>query len=180
MEISNRKYGEMYCCNMWTEENYIRWFLRSLCILFVDEGMNSSLSQPIWIKKKKYSRYLIQDGSLVWKVKASDGSISATGCPHLQTNSILFGTLDGSCLALQQSTGKLLWKQKLADPIFVSPVVLDSGLVLFCSVAGVLTCFDLLTNTKVHLMVSLLVSFRTLSIYHLYFSIIYFVYHVIF
>lgn len=68
---------------------------------------------------------------------------------HSQSNSVLFGTLDGSCLALQQSTGQVIWKHKLQDPIFATPVVLKIGHVLFCSVAGMLCCFDIEMNCQV-------------------------------
>lgn len=61
----------------------------------------------------------------------------------------MFGTLDGLCLALQQSSGKLVWKHKLSDPIFVAPLSLNNGLVLFCSVTGLLCCFDIEVNVKV-------------------------------
>lgn len=91
----------------------------------------------------------IEDGTQVWKTKASQGGICATGCLHRQSTSVLFGTLDGSCLALEQSSGHITWKRKLHDPIFVAPVVLRTGYVLFCSVAGILCCFDIETNCQV-------------------------------
>ncbi|XP_012136575.2 aminoadipate-semialdehyde dehydrogenase [Megachile rotundata] len=89
-----------------------------------------------------------KDGGEIWKVKGSNGSVSASGCLHLPSDSVLFGTLDGSCLALQQKSGKIIWKHKLADPIFVAPLTLNSGLVLFCSVTGALYCFDIQLNVK--------------------------------
>ncbi|KYN17850.1 Acyl-CoA synthetase family member 4 like protein [Trachymyrmex cornetzi] len=84
-----------------------------------------------------------QDGIQIWKTKASQGGICATGCMHQQSSSVLFGTLDGSCLALHQSSGRIIWKRKLQNPIFVAPVVLRTGYALFCSVAGTLCCFDI-------------------------------------
>lgn len=90
----------------------------------------------------------VKDGSVVWKSKFSDGSISASGCLHVSSDTVLFGTLDGLCLALQQSSGKLVWKHKLSDPIFVAPLSLNNGLVLFCSVTGLLCCFDIEVNVK--------------------------------
>lgn len=90
----------------------------------------------------------VKDGSEIWKVKGSNGSISASGFLHSPTNSVLFGTLDGSCLALEQVSGRVLWKHKLIDPIFVAPVTLDNGLVLFCSVTGILSCFDIEVNVE--------------------------------
>ncbi|XP_017879352.1 beta-alanine-activating enzyme [Ceratina calcarata] len=90
----------------------------------------------------------VKDGSEVWKLKSGNGSIYATGCLHYPSDTVLFGTLDGSCLALQQSTGKLVWKYKLSDPIFVAPLWLNGGLVLFCSVTGLLCCFDIEVNVK--------------------------------
>ncbi|XP_076620324.1 aminoadipate-semialdehyde dehydrogenase [Colletes latitarsis] len=89
-----------------------------------------------------------KDGSEIWKVKSSTGSVSASGCLHSLSNSVLFGTLDGSCLALEQLSGKVLWKHKLSDPIFVAPVTLSTGLVLFCSVTGTLSCFDIEVNIE--------------------------------
>lgn len=91
----------------------------------------------------------IEDGTQIWKTEASQGGICATGCLHRQSTSVLFGTLDGSCLALEQSSGHITWKRKLQDPIFVTPVVLQTGYVLFCSVAGVLYCFDIETNCQI-------------------------------
>ncbi|PBC34233.1 Acyl-CoA synthetase family member [Apis cerana cerana] len=90
----------------------------------------------------------VKDGSEIWKFKFGNGSINASGCLHLQSDTVLFGTLDGFCLALQQLSGKLVWKYKLSDPIFVAPVSLNNGLVLFCSVTGLLCCFDIEVNVK--------------------------------
>ncbi|KZC11726.1 Acyl-CoA synthetase family member 4, partial [Dufourea novaeangliae] len=90
----------------------------------------------------------IKDGLEIWKDKTSSGSISASGCLHLPSDCVLFGTLDGSCLALEQSSGKVIWRHKLTDPIFIPPVTLSTGLVLFCSVTGTLICFDIEINVK--------------------------------
>ncbi|XP_070149828.1 beta-alanine-activating enzyme isoform X2 [Polyergus mexicanus] len=90
----------------------------------------------------------IEDGTQIWKTEASESGICATGCLHRQSTSVLFGTLDGSCLALQQSSGQITWKHKLRDPIFVAPVVLRTKYVLFCSVAGALYCFDIETGCQ--------------------------------
>ncbi|XP_011637640.1 beta-alanine-activating enzyme [Pogonomyrmex barbatus] len=90
----------------------------------------------------------IEDGIQIWKTKASQGGICATGCLHQQSSSVLFGTLDGSCLALEQSSGRIVWKCKLQNPIFVAPVVLQTGYALFCSVAGALHCFDIETDCQ--------------------------------
>ncbi|EFN63853.1 Acyl-CoA synthetase family member 4 [Camponotus floridanus] len=90
----------------------------------------------------------IEDGTQIWKTEASEGGICATGCLHRESTSVLFGTLDGSCVALQQSSGQISWKRKLQDPIFVAPVVLRTGYVLFCSVAGALCCFDIETDCQ--------------------------------
>ncbi|XP_076276340.1 aminoadipate-semialdehyde dehydrogenase [Lasioglossum baleicum] len=89
-----------------------------------------------------------KDGSEIWKEKIGNGSVSASGCLHLPSNSVLFGALDGSCVALGQSSGEVVWKHKLTDPIFVSPVTLKTGLALFCSVTGTLICFDIKGNAK--------------------------------
>ncbi|EFN77267.1 Acyl-CoA synthetase family member 4 [Harpegnathos saltator] len=90
----------------------------------------------------------IEDGTQIWKTKASQGGICATGCLHPQSISVLFGTLDGTCLALRQFSGLIMWKHKLQDPVFVAPVVLQNGYVLFCSVAGMLCCFDIETDCQ--------------------------------
>ncbi|CAK9819703.1 Beta-alanine-activating enzyme [Anthophora plagiata] len=90
----------------------------------------------------------VKDGSEIWKFKGSRGSISASGCLHFPTDTVLFGALNGSCFALQQSTGKVFWKHKLSNPIFVAPLLLNSGFVLFCSVTGLLCCFDIEVNVK--------------------------------
>lgn len=92
-----------------------------------------------------------QDGIQIWKTKASQGGICATGCLHQQSTSVLFGTLDGSCLALHQSSGRIIWKRKLQNPVFVAPVVLRTGYALFCSVAGTLCCFDIETDCQVNI-----------------------------
>ncbi|KAK9300214.1 hypothetical protein QLX08_006989 [Tetragonisca angustula] len=119
---------------------------------------NAIKSSAIFCKVKEtifvgsYDCYIyclsVKDGSEVWKSKFGNGSISASGCLHVLSNSVLFGTLDGLCLALEQSSGKLLWKHKLSDPIFVAPLLLNNGLVLFCSVTGPLHCFDIEVNVK--------------------------------
>ncbi|XP_031774551.1 beta-alanine-activating enzyme isoform X2 [Apis florea] len=49
----------------------------------------------------------VKDGSEIWKFKFGNGSINASGCLHFQSDTVLFGTLDGFCLALQQLSGKL-------------------------------------------------------------------------
>ncbi|XP_018311567.1 acyl-CoA synthetase family member 4 [Mycetomoellerius zeteki] len=90
-----------------------------------------------------------EDGIQIWKTKASQGGICATGCLHQQSTSVLFGTLDGSCLALHQSSGRIIWKRKLQNPVFVAPVVLRTGYALFCSVAGTLCCFDIETDCQI-------------------------------
>ncbi|XP_032670188.1 beta-alanine-activating enzyme [Odontomachus brunneus] len=90
----------------------------------------------------------VKDGTQIWKNKVSQGGICATGCLHLQSASILFGTLDSTCLALRQFSGQVTWKRKLQNPIFVAPTVLQTGHVLFCSVAGTLYCFDIETDCQ--------------------------------
>lgn len=95
------------------------------------------------------TKMLLQDGSEIWKNKCSNGSVSGTGCLHFSSNTVLFGTLDGSCLALAQSSGSVVWRRKLSDPIFVGPASLRNGFVLFCTVTGLLCCFDIEVNIKV-------------------------------
>lgn len=90
-------------------------------------------------------------------MKASNGSISASGCLHSATESILFGTLDGSCVAINQSKGDIFWRNKLMNPIFVSPITLHNGFVLFCSVGGTLICFDIQADIKVTILEKLII-----------------------
>ncbi|XP_014470185.1 PREDICTED: acyl-CoA synthetase family member 4 [Dinoponera quadriceps] len=91
----------------------------------------------------------VENGAQIWKIEASQGGICATGCLHPQSTSVLFGTLDGACLALRQFSGRVKWRRKLQDPIFVAPVVLQNGYALFCSVAGTLCCFDIETDCRI-------------------------------
>jgi acyl-CoA synthetase len=91
----------------------------------------------------------LQNGTPIWKTEASKGAICATGTLYSQSTSVLFGTLDGSCLALSQSSGRVIWRHKLQDPIFVAPVILRTGYALFCTVAGALCCFDVETDCQV-------------------------------
>ncbi|XP_066603699.1 beta-alanine-activating enzyme isoform X2 [Prorops nasuta] len=88
-------------------------------------------------------------GSKVWKVKPSNSSITCNGCFHSSTNTVLFGTLNGTCVALKKTTGEIFWKHKLQDPIFSAPVVFKNGLACFCSVNGTISCFNIEANYKI-------------------------------
>ncbi|XP_012281427.1 acyl-CoA synthetase family member 4 homolog isoform X2 [Orussus abietinus] len=93
-----------------------------------------------------YDKYMYclcaQTGENLWRVNVGKGSIYST--PHLHDGSdlILFGTLDGTCAAVKKNTGKIIWLKNLGNPIFSSPAVLPDKCVLFCTVSGELTCFD--------------------------------------
>ncbi|XP_072757295.1 beta-alanine-activating enzyme [Anoplolepis gracilipes] len=140
--------GYVYCIHLKTGE--IIWKFRTQDMVKCTAIM---CPQGGKIFVGSYDHYVyclsIEDGTQIWKTEASEGGICATGCLHRQSTSVLFGTLDGSCLALQQSSGQITWKRKLQDPIFVAPVVLRTGYVLFCSVAGALCCFDIETDCQI-------------------------------
>ena len=85
----------------------------------------------------------------MWRTKASEGSISATARLHFETRTLLFGTLDGSCIALDQVSGKIKWQNSLLDPIFSAPTIFKSKTVVFANVSGKLTCFNITSGQKV-------------------------------
>lgn len=85
----------------------------------------------------------------MWKSEVSEGSITATPCTCAKTNSVLFGTLDGTCVSLNQSSGDINWRTKFKDPIFSSPALLENGNIIFCSVSGEVNCLDSETGVKV-------------------------------
>ncbi|XP_014605434.1 PREDICTED: acyl-CoA synthetase family member 4 [Polistes canadensis] len=89
-----------------------------------------------------------ENGTKIWNTKVSESSITASGSLHSPTNSVLFGTLGGTCIALNQSSGNVYWRHEILSPIFVSPVILHNGFVLFSGVTGVLVCFDIQADTK--------------------------------
>ena len=99
---------------------------------------------------------LYQTGTELWKTKASEGSISATARLHFETRTLFFGTLDGSCLALDQVSGEIKWRQTLSDPIFSAPAILETGNVVFANVSGKCTCFDIKTGLKVETIIFLI------------------------
>ncbi|XP_011339696.1 beta-alanine-activating enzyme isoform X2 [Ooceraea biroi] len=139
--------GHVYCIHLKTGQ--VIWKFQTQDIVKCTAIMCAQGSK---VFVGSYDRHVyclsIEDGTRIWKTEASKGAICATGCLHSQSTSVLFGTLDGSCLALRQSSGQVTWKHKLQDPIFVAPVVLRSGHALFCSVAGALCCFDIETDCE--------------------------------
>ncbi|XP_078049883.1 aminoadipate-semialdehyde dehydrogenase [Augochlora pura] len=139
--------GNIYCLHLKTGEVFWKYQTKDVVkcsAIFCEERRN------VFVGSYDCFIYCLsaKDGSEIWKCNTGNGSISASGCLHLPSNSVLFGTLDGSCLALEQLSGEVIWKYKLTDPIFVSPVTLNTGLVLFCSVTGMLICFDIKINAK--------------------------------
>ncbi|XP_015183954.1 PREDICTED: acyl-CoA synthetase family member 4 [Polistes dominula] len=89
-----------------------------------------------------------ENGRKIWNVKFSESSITAKGILHSTTESVLFGTLGGTCIALNQSNGNIYWRREISSSIFVSPVILHNGFVLFTGVTGLLICFDIQADTK--------------------------------
>lgn len=82
-------------------------------------------------------------------MKASEGSISGTARLHHETRSLLFGTLDGSCVNLDQVSGKIKWRYSFLDPVFSAPAILETGNVIFANVSGKLACFNIQSGEKV-------------------------------
>lgn len=97
--------------------------------------------------------YIIQfqDGTEVWKAELNNGSISATPVVHHGTNSVLLGTLDGTCVSLDQISGNIRWICHLPHPIFSAPVISRNECIIFCDVSGVLTTFDIDSGNQVRM-----------------------------
>ncbi|XP_018342023.1 PREDICTED: acyl-CoA synthetase family member 4 isoform X1 [Trachymyrmex septentrionalis] len=139
--------GYIYCIHLKTGD--IIWKFQTQDMVKCTAIMCTQ-GNKIFVGSYDFNIYCLstEDGIQIWKTKASQGGICATGCLHQQSTSVLFGTLDGSCLALHQSSGRIIWKRKLQNPIFVAPVVLRTGYALFCSVDGTLYCFDIETDCQ--------------------------------
>ncbi|CAL7937072.1 unnamed protein product [Xylocopa violacea] len=109
--------GKVYC-----------FHLKTGTIIWTHQTKDVVKCSAIFCKKKEtiilgsYDSYIYclsaKDGSEVWKFKSGNGSISASGCLHFPSDTVLFGTLNGLCLALQQSSGKVTWKHKLSINLF--------------------------------------------------------------
>ncbi|XP_020280492.1 acyl-CoA synthetase family member 4 isoform X2 [Pseudomyrmex gracilis] len=139
--------GYIYCIHLKTGEIIWKFQTRDMVKC---TAITCTQESKIFVGSYDHHVYClsIKDGIQIWKTKASEGGICATGCLHQHSASVIFGTLDGSCLALQQLSGQITWKRKLQDPIFVAPAVLQTGHVLFCSVSGTLHCFDIETDCQ--------------------------------
>ncbi|KAL2734539.1 beta-alanine-activating enzyme, partial [Vespula maculifrons] len=139
--------GYIYCFYLKTGDIIWKYQTKDMikCTALLSESQNR-----LYIGSYDNNVYCLstENGTKIWSVKASNGSISASGCLHSATESILFGTLDGSCVAINQSKGDIFWRNKLMNPIFVSPITLHNGFVLFCSVGGTLICFDIQADIK--------------------------------
>ena len=59
----------------------------------------------------------------------------------------------------------------MSDPVFVAPVVLNTGLILFCSVTGTLSCFDIEVNVEV-IKYSAHIPSQRIALFPIYFSIL--------
>ncbi|KAG8239906.1 hypothetical protein J437_LFUL018937 [Ladona fulva] len=113
-----------------------------------------------------YDEYLYcvnaQNGELVWKVKPGLGAIYSSPClvlknvmgidqsnvstedTLLSTGVILIGTLGGTCAAVSEMDGRILWSHDIQAPVFTSSLNYNSR-ALFSSVKGKVKCF--LTNS---------------------------------
>ncbi|PSN35737.1 Acyl-CoA synthetase family member 4 [Blattella germanica] len=77
------------------------------------------------------------DGSLVWSTKIGDGSIYTSPCVSVKNCMIYTAALDGTCAALSEDVGQILWKCKFGSPLFASPeIVQNEDIVIFAEVSG--------------------------------------------
>lgn len=88
----------------------------------------------------------MQNGALVWKRKAT--SIRTTPLIHENTNSVIFTLLDGYCISVQQSNGKIRWKYKLSNAIFSTPAILHNKIIVLADVYGNFTGLNVQTGIK--------------------------------
>ncbi|XP_035733568.1 beta-alanine-activating enzyme-like [Vespa mandarinia] len=139
--------GHIYCFHLKTGD--IIWKYQTEDIIKCTAILSES-KDKLFVGSYDNNVYCLstENGAKIWSVKGSDGSISASGCLHSQTESVLFGTLDGSCIGINQSRGNIFWRHKLINPIFVSPITLNNGYVIFSTVGGTLICFDIQADTK--------------------------------
>lgn len=92
---------------------------------------------------------VFQNGSAMWSVKAGNGSICATPCINGELNCVLFASLDGTCVSLNQDSGEINWLYKLDYPVFSGPIILESGSAVFCEVSGNLNFVSAASGKKV-------------------------------
>ncbi|XP_033211655.1 beta-alanine-activating enzyme [Belonocnema kinseyi] len=139
--------GFVYCLNLKTGEIY--WKFKTEDAVKCTAAM---CSEKKLIFVGSYDKHMyclsLETGSELWRRKASEGSISATARMHFETRTLLFGTLDGTCISLDQVSGKIKWRNSLLDPIFSAPAIFKSGTVVFANVSGKLTCFNILSGHK--------------------------------
>lgn len=86
---------------------------------------------------------------MMWRTKVSSGSLTAKPRLKLENNLLLVTSLDGTCAALDITSGKIQWTKKFDHPIFSSPAVLKSGNVIVCTVTGNVTCINIHHNLEV-------------------------------
>lgn len=135
----------MYCLDLL--KGNIQWEFQTGDIIKCTPITNEEQNQIYFGSYDSYIYCLaIKDGSLIWKSK-TNGIVSASGSLH--SPFILFATLKGSCINLNQYTGKIHWRQDLNDPIFIAPTILPNERVVFCTVSGNVICFNLLNHEKV-------------------------------
>ncbi|XP_015119501.1 beta-alanine-activating enzyme [Diachasma alloeum] len=143
--------GFLYCIDLTSGE--IMWKLQTgdtikCSAVFCSERKN------IFFGSYDHHVYCVlsKDGTTIWKAKPSNASISATPIVHETANSVLLGTLDGTCVSLNQTTGKILWIRHLKHPIFSAPVISHNQSIIFCDVSGVVAAFDLKDGKQVRTM----------------------------
>lgn len=93
-------------------------------------------------------------------MKASEGSISGTARLHNETQSLFFGTLNGTCVSLDQVSGNIKWQYSFLDPVFSAPAILETGnVIIFASVSGKLACLNIESGEKVKISKTFLYQF---------------------
>jgi len=89
----------------------------------------------------------MQDGNLVWSAKLGDGSIYSSPCV---ARAVYAAALDGTCSALAEDDGHILWTHKFGSPVFSSPAVIhDESSVLFAEVSGIIHCLSVTDGKEV-------------------------------
>ncbi|XP_012264555.2 beta-alanine-activating enzyme isoform X2 [Athalia rosae] len=140
--------GYVYCLSLKT--GCVNWKFKTKDTVKCTAAISSN-RKTIFVGS--YDKHLysicIKNGSEVWKLKASEGSISATPRTCSKSNSVIFGTLDGTCIALNQDSGQINWKIKFKDPIFSAPALLKTGDIVFCTVSGEVKCFNSGTGSEI-------------------------------
>jgi outer membrane protein assembly factor BamB len=88
------------------------------------------------------------DGETLWKFQIPDNKSrkGIRSSPALADGRVVFGADDGAVYALDEQTGKLVWRFD-TDHAIVAPVTVADGSVLFGNLAGLFVSVDAATGT---------------------------------